>query len=551
MKASTEKSLYLGLLASSLIAVIVYIVMIGTPSLDSQNIGWLHYGDPSQHYLGWQFFANSPWSFPIGLNPTYGLEISSSITYTDSIPILAFIFKPLSGLLPSGFHYFGWWLLFCFAMQANFGYLILRRFTGNTLTSILGSTLFLISPPMIVKIHGHLALVGHFLVLAAIYTLFFHSREAKYSWWRWSMVLCTAALTHAYLLAMVLALWGIGLLRSAQNGLPFNERCRVFAKNGFPVAAALFLTLWQAGYFSVGEGVGAGGFGHFKMNLFSIIDPTGWSYFMHDFPNSSGEYEGFNYLGIGNILVLILAVVLAIVQKGTFKRTFQNNRDIFFACLFLTIFALTHKLGIGSYQTEVIYPKFLRDYGGIFRSSGRMFWPVFYLIILWAISTLVRGFGNKWQTQAIIVVASCWQFYDTTPGWSQLTSKMAKPPVYSWPSKMNDPFWLKTKAKYTKTRWIPTSNYPPHWKEINTYSLKNGMATDAVALARTDKNKLAARHRASSSTIKSASFEKDTLYFFDEGTFKYLAQSVMQEEHLLAKIDGYYILAPFWEDAPN
>jgi hypothetical protein len=56
--------------------------------------------------LGWYFFQNDIWRFPLGSNPNYGEEIASSIVYTDSIPILAFLFKSIRSLIPGNFQYF-------------------------------------------------------------------------------------------------------------------------------------------------------------------------------------------------------------------------------------------------------------------------------------------------------------------------------------------------------------------------------------------------------------------------------------------------------------
>ena len=41
------------------------------------NLAWIGPYDPFVHYLGWAIFQDSPWSWPIGLNPDYGLQISS------------------------------------------------------------------------------------------------------------------------------------------------------------------------------------------------------------------------------------------------------------------------------------------------------------------------------------------------------------------------------------------------------------------------------------------------------------------------------------------
>ena len=83
----------------------------------------MYQDDPATHFLGWHFFRNEPWHLPLGLNWAYGMEMSSSIVYTDSIPLLALIFKPFSNYLPTLFQYTGLWILICFALQGTFGWL--------------------------------------------------------------------------------------------------------------------------------------------------------------------------------------------------------------------------------------------------------------------------------------------------------------------------------------------------------------------------------------------------------------------------------------------
>lgn len=80
--------------------------MVGPRALNPQNIAWLGAGDPAAHYLGWLFYRDSEWEFPVGLNPSYGLEIAGAILYPDSNPLLALIFKSFSFLLPRVFPIF-------------------------------------------------------------------------------------------------------------------------------------------------------------------------------------------------------------------------------------------------------------------------------------------------------------------------------------------------------------------------------------------------------------------------------------------------------------
>lgn len=97
-------------------------------------------GDPATHWLGWQFFRQAPLlQWPLGANRAYGMEIGSSIVFTDSIPIMAFIFKPFSAWLPETFQYIGIWVLLCFMLQAYFAWKLLSLITPNRWLALVGS----------------------------------------------------------------------------------------------------------------------------------------------------------------------------------------------------------------------------------------------------------------------------------------------------------------------------------------------------------------------------------------------------------------------------
>ena len=62
-------------------------------------------------------FRRSAWTWPPGLSPDYGLQFSSSIVFSDSVPLLAIPLKLLSPLLPAVFQYTGWWVLVCLVLH--------------------------------------------------------------------------------------------------------------------------------------------------------------------------------------------------------------------------------------------------------------------------------------------------------------------------------------------------------------------------------------------------------------------------------------------------
>ena len=98
------------------------IYYLGPQNISPYNTDWLFsQPDMATHYIGWCYFINDNWQFPIGLNSTYGFD-NNSIIYSDSIPIFAFIFKFFKIFLTNNFSYFSFWVFICFFFQLFFSY---------------------------------------------------------------------------------------------------------------------------------------------------------------------------------------------------------------------------------------------------------------------------------------------------------------------------------------------------------------------------------------------------------------------------------------------
>ena len=69
-----------------LMGLATFIAVAGLGILNSCNVSWLFVDfDMAPDNLGWAFYRNGPWTFPIGLIPTFGFEIGSSIIYSNSM----------------------------------------------------------------------------------------------------------------------------------------------------------------------------------------------------------------------------------------------------------------------------------------------------------------------------------------------------------------------------------------------------------------------------------------------------------------------------------
>lgn len=533
LRVSALLPLVLGLLA--------FVLMVGPNALKGSNIAWLAHGDPAFHYLGWLYFRYADWGLPPGINPNYGIELGSSIVYADSIPLMALLFKPLSGWLPEPFQYFGYWLLACFLLHSWFGWKLAGLVSSGLLLRAVITLFFLFSPPMAWRLYGHLSLVAHFLLLAALYLCLrpgIKSRQCA-----WGALLITAALVHAYLLAMVIALWLADLL---QRGLLRQLLVRMALVEVVGLFALLGLVCWLAGYFVLAEGASIGGYGNYRMNLLALVDASGWSRILPDIAQGEGDYEGFNYLGLGMLVLLACSLVLLCRNPHGLWRAVLARPVLLILMLALTLFALTHNLGVAGHTLVLPLPAELVEWASVLRGSGRLFWPVYYLIMLVIFFIVVRGTGKTMAT-LLLGAALVVQLYDTQHAWSRINHAKSVPPAAEWPVTMPDPFWSQAATRYQRLRWLLAENAGTEWMRLGYYAGNNGWSTDAVNLARVDSSALISIRQRAEQSLRSGDYPPDTLFVLDERVLALAALSLDAQEDVLARIDGLYVLAPGWK----
>ncbi|MGP6422863.1 DUF6311 domain-containing protein [Pseudomonas pharyngis] len=520
---------------------LVFFLVVGPQALNPQNITWLEQGDPATHYLGWAFFRHSPWTFPLGLNPSYGLELGSAIIFSDSNPLLALLFKPFSAWLPDTFQYFGLWLLACCVLQAWFGWKLMGLMTANPVIRLLGAGLLVFSPAMFLRMGGHLSLAGHFLILAALYlALLPNLRRRRLAW---GTLLAVTAWVHAYLLAMVALIWVADLL-----GKTFNQSLarRQGLIEGGMLFALVSMCCWQAGYFSIADGAASGGFGLYRMNLLSPLDPAGWSLILPDLPKADGDYEGFNYFGLGVLLLVPPAFLAWLRNRHSLKDEVRARPWLLLVMLGLWLFALSNRIGIGALTFEYPLPDGVIALASIFRASGRMFWPVLYACILTMIFLVIRGYRPRIAI-ALLAVALLIQVADTRSGWMAIRQGKMLAPSSVWSSPMVDSFWASAAARYANVRSLMPQNQSDRWQMIAGFAATHGMKTDAVYLGRMSTSALTQAQQKARAMFDSGQYDADSLYVLDDDALVDAAWSISSETDLLTRVDGVAVLAPGWK----
>jgi hypothetical protein len=388
------------------------IFVVGLKVVNPFDVSWFII-DAANSYLGWEFFRNEAHlNFPLGWSSAIGFPIGEAVAYLDSIPLVATILWPVRQILPPDFQYQGLFFAANCSLQLYFGYRICRRFSGhNRLAGIAGGVLFMTAPPFVFRSIGHFSLTGQWLLLAAIEIFLAASPQIWKSASIKSVILCLlAGGIHPYLAVMVLLILGAASLRAllfaGQNDNPplksriFHSAfwfCTSVAAAGASLTIFGFLRLDDLGPYP------SGGYGYHSMNLLAPLDP--WSFgILPQLPNVAvGQYEGYNYLGLGVILLGIVAVAL---RPSAARKLLARDAIAMWVIIGVSLFfALSTKATAGSLILyDLPTPQWIFDILSTFRASGRLFWPAYYLILAGIIAAACGVFKGRKLTLALSVV---------------------------------------------------------------------------------------------------------------------------------------------------
>ena len=72
-----KKRFRLFLIIPILLGFCAFIAVVGIAPLMPTNLDLAQGVDPFKDYISWVFYRHGPWTFPLGLNPSYGLDISA------------------------------------------------------------------------------------------------------------------------------------------------------------------------------------------------------------------------------------------------------------------------------------------------------------------------------------------------------------------------------------------------------------------------------------------------------------------------------------------
>lgn len=490
---------------SSMIGIVVFIALYGVAVLNPTYDDWLlGKGDLTQHYLGWCFYRRGDWTFPIGLTNNLAYPSYTSIIFTDSIPVLAVFFKLFSSILPDTFQYFGWWGIVCFVLNGFFAVKILREFSIGKIQTLIGSVFFVVSPIVIERMFKHTSLGGHWIILAAIYLYIRNRRDyqnTKKAILCWGILGALIAAVHLYFLPMCGAFLCGYILCSILRGKRLQWK---YLLPGVSFVGMLFVSTYLLGGFSTRAVSNDRGLGECSFNLNGFFNEKGYSRFFDALPMYNElQYEGFAYLGLGIFVLMSIAVIFVVLEliknKGQCMK--KNWIEILVGVIISVGLILFAASPVVTWNDKLLFvltdSSTLTHYWSIFRATGRIIWPVNYLIYIVVIvcnaklwdSVLENGRRQYRKTAVIagtVTIAVCCflQVFDISGRLVNLRKQFAKKETYVSP--FQDPVWeeLSEKESLKHLVWVPNNFENREILEMAKWAIDNRLTMNNFYFAR-------------------------------------------------------------------
>jgi hypothetical protein len=380
-------------------------------------------GDVAVHVIGQRYFVADSWRWPLLTAKPLVTPEGTNIAFMDSIPLIAIPMKVFRHYLPPGFHSIFLWLALSWVAQPVAAVFALRSTGERRLVPCFAVALIALSMPTLLRRFGHSALCGHFLLLIALGFYFRITRSVQTQLLVMAGVLMLAALlVNPYLMYMVIAILASApltlLIRGDHSWI--RVACGVVAGIGITGAVAIIL-----GYNSA---LPMPGFGYYSMNLLSPFYPFGSSFFgalVGPMDATGGQYEGYQYLGVG-VLLLVAIATFCLARRGG-AATFRRHAGIVLACIALTTLSLSTRVYAGHYLLlDLSAPDWLLQ----LRTTGRFFWPVTYTAVIAGVAIVCRCLSRRIMV-ALLLLAALLQVIEANGMRQWLRYSLHKPQQWS------------------------------------------------------------------------------------------------------------------------
>ncbi|MCL1829825.1 MAG: DUF6311 domain-containing protein [Oscillospiraceae bacterium] len=550
----TKNKKHIAILLAALIGIAAFFISNDALTLNVTNDNYILGGyierDIIQHYTGWLFYRESHLTLPLGVSPLISYPTGGSIAFSDSIPVFSVFCDLFEFILPDTFQFFGIYTLLCYILMGISSALLLCLFFDRILPVAIGCLLFVFSPVMLERTFRHTALASHFLVIFTLY-LYFSNRKEGFRYRYGYLLLCFFAVgIHFYFVPLVLSVLFADLLQNCLKSKKVLSNLLFLALNILTV----ILTAILFGYFYTDTAPGGVlGYGYFTMNLNSLFNPVSkggivWSLLLPPLGQGLGSAEGFNYLGLGILVALVLLIVWYCSSRRYVKILvyLKSHVSLAIVSLLLSLFAVSTTVIINNNAyLQLQLPPTLLQLFSVFRSSGRLFWVVYYLLILFVLVSLRNALPSK-LLPILLSALTVIQLVDMLPAVIQKHNAINDSSL-GFDNPTNLSFFIENTDSYNEIFTVSDNGIPLGLCFAN-YAVGNNMRINEPFMARNDLASYTKGKESEYARLMNGEIAYSTLYIFNDVN-RFFDAAVLLEDSAVSFILPfediiYYIIAP-------
>lgn len=526
--------------------ILVFHINYGIEVVFPSSTNWIMsaYQDWGQHYLGWAYFREEPWTFPLGHINNFNYPAGTTVGYTDSIPLLAVIFKSVSFLLPETFQYLGLWLLLCHLLTGFFTIKIVKLYKASDVVAIIAALLVAFNPVLLYR-GMHPALCSHWLILASIYFYLINTDSSTFKsiLKKQFILVALSAVINPYLLFIVLSFSIVLLIKYCFFNKLISIKNFVFYSI-LNVVSVLFLW-FITGMISFKNDVNmqvTNSYGLYSFNLNSFFNPETFSNFLPQQEKVAiQQYEGFAYLGLGLILLFFISIILFLIN---YKKNNLKPFIPFIALLiFFTLFAITNTV---SFNKDVLFtyylPSLIIKVGSVYRASGRFIWVLYYAIIIFSFVIINKTNYSKLIKTSLLSLILIIQFYDIS---QMVKSRNLQLGSYKNP-KISESKWVDLTSNFKKIiTYVPFNNnlmYASDYQDLCFMALKNKLPITCGYVAR-ESTEINRKYTDSLNLkITEGEITDDAIFITTPANLDFFNSMIFKEKVAVKMLNGYYVL---------
>jgi len=426
-----------GLLCALVLAFLMGFLVLPSGFITGTHPYWLAQNqDITQYQAGMVAFIQESWHIPLLRIESLNWPQGTLATFADIIPLYALLLKALAPFLQLPPNPFGYWVGLCLGLQAFASWWVLRAARINDAIALIGLTLLLLYFPAWLARMGHISLLSQWLIVLAIGLAINEKRTDQAQPIVWWLLIMTSLFINIYLCAMVIVI-AIAQAMVWPRRLGWLTSLAWIGLGGLSGGCILWLLLWP---FPPSTGAPDGGYGLYSANLLALFSGTSENLLYFGFASPEQAFEGFNYLGLGGLmlcLILLLVVLweglstklgkqigssalsnskISTSQISTSERSaFPISLGLAIALAFMAAYSLSNQVYIGpklllSWNNLT----FLDSITGQFRASGRFLWPLGYGALICSVIVVYRSFPRA-LARSLIILGIFFQGLDLWP----------------------------------------------------------------------------------------------------------------------------------------